>query len=68
MLAMVIIIDNMIGYVLAILVGPLWYFRLTKQHFYLYRWPLAIIVGTGMALRSGRSSSPVHDPDNCAGC
>ncbi|MCX6648150.1 MAG: hypothetical protein NTV61_02005 [Candidatus Bathyarchaeota archaeon] len=44
----------MIGYVLAILIGLLWYFRFTKQYFYLYRWPLAIIVGTGIgaALRT----------------
>jgi lipoprotein signal peptidase len=44
----------MIGYALAILIGLFWYFRFTKQYFYLYRWPLAIIVGTGIgaALRT----------------
>lgn len=38
----------------AILVGLLWYFRFSKKYFYLYRWPLAIIVGTGigMAMRT----------------
>jgi hypothetical protein len=39
---------------LAILIGLLWYARFSKQYFFLYRWPLAIIVGTGigMALRT----------------
>ncbi len=42
------------GYAAAILISALWYFRFTKQYFYLYRWPLAIIVGTGIgaALRT----------------
>jgi hypothetical protein len=44
----------MVGFALAILISALWYFRFTKQYFYLYRWPLAIIVGTGIgaALRT----------------
>jgi lipoprotein signal peptidase len=39
---------------LAVLIGLLWYARFSKQYFFLYRWPLAIIVGTGigMALRT----------------
>jgi len=32
----------------ALLVGLLWYFRFSKRHFYLYRLPLAILVGTGI--------------------
>lgn len=32
----------------AMLVGLLWYFRFSKKYFYLYRWPLAILVGTGI--------------------
>ena len=41
-------------YALAILIGLLWYFRFVRKYFFLYRWPLAIIVGTGigMALRT----------------
>jgi hypothetical protein len=44
----------MVGFAIAILISTLWYFRFTKQYFYLYRWPLAIIVGTGIgaALRT----------------
>ncbi len=44
----------MILYALAILIGLLWYFRFVRKYFFLYRWPLAIIVGTGigMALRT----------------
>jgi hypothetical protein len=38
----------MIGYFLALLVGIMWYFRFSKKYFYIYRWPLAIIVGTGI--------------------
>jgi hypothetical protein len=36
------------------LFGILWYARFNKEIFYLYRWPLAIVVGTGigMALRT----------------
>lgn len=44
----------MMLYALAILIGLLWYFRFVRKYFFLYRWPLAIIVGTGigMALRT----------------
>ena len=38
------------GFILAVIMGILWYFRFIKQYFYLYRWPLAIIVGTGIGL------------------
>jgi len=38
----------MTAFAFAILVGLLWYFRFSKKYFYLYRWPLAIIVGTGI--------------------
>lgn len=39
-----------IAFALAILIGVLWYARFNKQYFYLYRWPLAIIVGTGIGM------------------
>ena len=44
----------MLIYILCILIGLLWYARFSKKYFYLYRWTLAIIVGTGigMALRT----------------
>lgn len=44
----------MVLYGLALLIGLMWYFRFTKKYFFIYRWPLAIIVGTGigMALRT----------------
>jgi hypothetical protein len=44
----------MVVYVIAILIGLLWYARFIKQYFHFYRWTLAIIVGTGigMALRT----------------
>ncbi len=44
----------MVMYALAILIGILWYGRFLKGYFFLYRWPLAILVGTGigMALRT----------------
>ncbi|MCW4036513.1 MAG: hypothetical protein NWE75_04905 [Candidatus Bathyarchaeota archaeon] len=44
----------MILFALAVLVGLLWYTRFSKTYFFAYRWPLAIIVGTGigMALRT----------------
>jgi hypothetical protein len=44
----------MIAYFAALLIGAMWYFRFTRQYFYIYRWPLAIIVGTGIgtALRT----------------
>ena len=38
----------MFGYLLALLVGIMWYLRFSKKYFYIYRWPLAIIVGTGI--------------------
>ncbi|MFP3951813.1 MAG: hypothetical protein ACLFVP_06735 [Candidatus Bathyarchaeia archaeon] len=40
----------MIGFGLSILVGLLWYFRFSREHFYLYRIPLSIVVGTGIGL------------------
>ncbi len=44
----------MVIYVICMLIGLLWYARFTKEYFHLYRWTLAIIVGTGigMALRT----------------
>jgi hypothetical protein len=36
------------GYLLALIVGIMWYFRFSKKYFYVYRIPLAIIVGTGI--------------------
>lgn len=44
----------MILFAIIMFVGILWYARFNKNTFYLYRWPLAIIVGTGigMALRT----------------
>lgn len=44
----------MLLFILSILMGLLWYARFNKNTFYLYRWPLAIVVGTGigMALRT----------------
>ncbi len=41
-------------YIICILIGLLWYARFFKKYFYLYRWALAITVGTGigMALRT----------------
>jgi len=43
----------MILFAIIMFIGILWYARFNKNTFYLYRWPLAIIVGTGigMALR-----------------
>lgn len=40
----------MILYALSILIGLLWYFRFARPYFYLYRIPLAIIVGTGIGM------------------
>jgi hypothetical protein len=31
-------------------IGILWYARFNKSYFYLYRWPLAIVVGTGIGM------------------
>lgn len=36
------------GFATALLIGLLWYFRFSKKYFYIYRIPLAIIVGTGI--------------------
>lgn len=38
----------MTAFAFALLVGLLWYFRFSRKYFYLYRWPLAILVGTGI--------------------
>jgi len=38
----------MTAFAFAILIGLLWYFRFSRKYFYLYRWPLAVIVGTGI--------------------
>ncbi len=37
-------------FAITIFVGLLWYARFNKSTFYLYRWPLAIIVGTGIGM------------------
>jgi hypothetical protein len=39
-----------IAYALALLVGILWYARFKRSIFYLYRWPLAVTVGTGIGM------------------
>jgi len=38
----------MTAFAFAMLIGLLWYFRFSRKYFHLYRWPLAIIVGTGI--------------------
>jgi len=40
----------MTAFAFAVLVGLLWYFRFSRRYFYLYRWPLSIVVGTGIGL------------------
>jgi len=35
---------------ITLLIGVLWYGRFNKDYFYLYRWPLAIVVGTGIGM------------------
>ena len=40
----------LIGFALAAILGILWYLRFSKPYFYLYRWPLAVVVGTGLGL------------------
>ncbi len=40
----------LIGFALAAILGILWYLRFAKSYFYLYRWPLAVVVGTGLGL------------------
>jgi len=37
-------------FVITLIVGVLWYGRFNKDYFYLYRWPLAIVVGTGIGM------------------
>lgn len=37
-------------FAIVIIIGLMWYGRFTKSTFYLYRWPLAIVVGTGIGL------------------
>ena len=37
-------------FVTALVVGALWYGRFNENYFYLYRWPLAIVVGTGIGM------------------
>jgi len=38
----------MFAFIIVMFVGVLWYARFNKNLFYLYRWPLAIVVGTGI--------------------
>ena len=38
------------GFAVALILGVLWYMRFTKKYFYIYRWPLAVVVGTGLGL------------------
>jgi hypothetical protein len=40
----------MVLFAIVMIVGLLWYARFNKNTFYLYRWPLAIIVGTGLGM------------------
>ncbi len=40
----------MVLFAIVMIVGLLWYARFNKSTFYLYRWPLAIIVGTGLGM------------------
>ena len=40
----------MFAFVVVMIVGILWYARFIKSYFYLYRWPLAIVVGTGIGM------------------
>ncbi|MCW4012408.1 MAG: hypothetical protein NWF07_05365, partial [Candidatus Bathyarchaeota archaeon] len=40
----------MFAFVVVMIVGILWYARFNKSLFYLYRWPLAIVVGTGIGM------------------
>lgn len=37
-------------FVITLIIGLLWYGRFNKKFFYLYRWPLAIVVGTGIGM------------------
>jgi hypothetical protein len=40
----------MVLFFIILLIGVLWYGRFTKSTFFIYRWPLAIVVGTGIGL------------------
>lgn len=40
----------MFAFMVVMIVGILWYARFNKSYFYLYRWPLAIVVGTGIGM------------------
>jgi hypothetical protein len=40
----------MFAFIIVMFVGVLWYARFNKSLFYLYRWPLAIVVGTGIGM------------------
>jgi len=40
----------MFAFIIVMFVGVLWYARFNKNLFYLYRWPLAIVVGTGIGM------------------
>jgi len=40
----------MILFFIVMVIGILWYSRFNKNLFYLYRWPLAIVVGTGLGM------------------
>jgi len=44
----------MLLFVIMMVLGIFWYARFNKEYFYLYRWPLALVVGTGIgaALRT----------------
>jgi hypothetical protein len=44
----------MLLFAMVMVIGIFWYARFNKEYFYLYRWPLAIVVGTGIgaALRT----------------
>jgi len=44
----------MLLFVIVMVMGIFWYARFNKEYFYLYRWPLALVVGTGIgaALRT----------------
>jgi hypothetical protein len=40
----------MVLFFIILLIGLLWYGRFAKATFFIYRWPLAIVVGTGIGL------------------
>ncbi|MEM0083924.1 MAG: hypothetical protein QW743_00315 [Candidatus Methanomethylicia archaeon] len=39
-----------IAFIFAMLISVLWYFRFSKRFFWIYRIPLAVVVGTGIGL------------------